>query len=189
MKLRALLFLVLATAGLVVVISPAQPAWACSCAYAPGPEQDAHAQRIVLGTVAQVTNESIRLVVDSVEKGDVAIGETLGLRVSRSEASCGYQFEAGLRYRVNVYNGATGLCNGVVPAPPAVSAPSAAEPAAVSSPVVVAEPAPDRTSRSWWPVAGALLVLAAALGIVLRRRRRHSGPASWRPAPGTAPRR
>ncbi|MFC7246571.1 hypothetical protein ACFQO7_29175 [Catellatospora aurea] len=171
MKLRAALLLALATIGLVVVISPAQPAWACSCAYSDGPEQDAHAQRIVLGTVAQVTNESIRLVVDSVEKGDVAIGETLGLRVSRSEASCGYQFEAGHRYRVNVYNGATGLCTGVAPAPPAVSAPPSAEPAAVSP--VVAEPAADRTSPSWWPVAGAMLVvLAAAIGIAALRRRR-----------------
>lgn len=184
MKLRAALLLALATVGLslVVVISPAQPAWACSCVNAPGAEQDAHAQRIVLGTVASVTDESIRLVVDSVEKGDVAIGETLGLRVSRSEASCGYEFRTGARYRVNVYNGTTGLCTGVAPAPPAVSEPPVSEPAVSESPVsepaavsspVVAESAPDRASRSWWPAIGAVLVvLAAGLGLVALRRRR-----------------
>ncbi|GAA1414776.1 hypothetical protein [Catellatospora coxensis] len=172
MKLRAALLLVLATIGLVVVVSPAQPAWACSCANSPGDEQDRHAQRIVLGTVTQVTDESIRLVVDSVEKGDVAIGQTLGLRVSRSEASCGYEFRRGDRYRVNVYNGATGLCTGVVPAPPAVSAPPASDPAVVSPPVV-AEPAPAGTSRSWWPAVGAVLVaLAAGVGLAVLRRRR-----------------
>lgn len=176
MKLRALLLLVLATVGLVVVTAPAQPAWACSCAYGPGTEQDRHAQRIVVGTVAQVTDESIRLVVDSVEKGDAAIGETLGLRVSRSEASCGYEFRTGARYRVNVYNGATGLCTGVRPAPaspsaPPVSSPPVSTPATVSTPVV-AEPVADRTPSPWWLVAGAVLVvLAAGLGFAALRRR------------------
>ncbi|WP_155373620.1 hypothetical protein [Catellatospora vulcania] len=177
MKLRAAIFLALAAIGLslVTVIAPAEPAWACSCAWAAGPEQDSHAQRIVVGTVEQVTDQAIRLVVDSVEKGDAAIGETVALRVGRSEASCGYEFRVGIRYRVNTSNGVTGLCNGVVPAP----APPSASPVSTltTDPTpAVAEPGPARTSSPWLFVAGALLVIiVAGLAAAGLRRRRAAG--------------
>ncbi|MEU8080401.1 hypothetical protein AB0B31_33710 [Catellatospora citrea] len=175
MKLRAAILLVLATVGigLVVVVSPAQPAWACSCAHTPA-EQDQRAQRTVTGTVTQVTDEAVRLTVDSVVKGDATVGETLGLRVNRSEVSCGYDFRVGARYQVNANNGATGLCVGVRPLPAASAAvptATAVPPSAAVPTPALAEPAPVRTSR-WWLAPGALLVILAAglVAVALRRR-------------------
>lgn len=180
MKLRAALLLVLATVGLslvVVVAAPSQPAWACSCAYTPA-EQDERAQRTVTGTVTQVTDEAIRLTVDSVVKGDARVGETLGLRVNRSEVSCGHAFQVGSRYQVNANDGATGLCIGVRPLPAASAPiPTSADPAsAAATPAAptpaVAEPAPEPTSRSWLVPGALLLVIAAGLVAVALRRRR-----------------
>ncbi|GAB4051668.1 hypothetical protein [Catellatospora paridis] len=179
MKLRAAILLVLATVGigLVVVVSPAQPAWACSCAHSPS-EQDKRAERTVTGTVTQVTDEAVSLTVDSVVKGDARVGETLGLRVNPSEVSCGYAFRVGARYRVNANNGATGLCIGVRPLP---AASSAAVPTATAVPTSVAvstpelaEPAPVRTSSRWLVPGAILLILAAGLVVVALRRRRGS---------------
>ncbi|GIG00397.1 hypothetical protein [Catellatospora citrea] len=172
MKLRAAILLVLATIGLVVVVSPAQPAWACSCAHGPV-EQDERAERTVTGTVTQVTDEGVRLTVDAVVKGDARVGETLGLRVNRSEVSCGYAFRVGARYQVNANNGATGLCVGVRPLPAASAPiPTSADPTPVVATPAVAEPAPEPTSRSWLAPGALLLVIAAGLVAVALRRRR-----------------
>ncbi|MEV4823106.1 hypothetical protein [Micromonospora sp. NPDC049274] len=170
MKLRAAIVFALAilSFGLIVAVSPAEPAWACSCALR-SDQQDERAERIVVGTVTQVTDEAVQLAVESVEKGSFGKGDTLGLRVSRSEVSCGYDFRVGTRYRVNSINGATGLCDGIRQL---AATPSAA--AAVPT-HVAALPAPAHTPSRWWLAVGAMLAaLAAGLVAAALRRRRTS---------------
>jgi hypothetical protein len=157
MKPRAssILTLILLSLGLVVLVSPAPPAWACSCA-ATG--QDERAELIVVGTVTDISDSGIRMTVESVEKG-AAAADTVQLKVGRVEESCGYEFRIGGRYRVNSVDGATGLCTGVSPLPAATALPPVAAPAAGSS------------ARGWWLAAGAGVAVLAA-GLVMARRRR-----------------
>jgi hypothetical protein len=165
MKLRATILLALTALGLglVVLVAPAEPARACSCV------RDDRAGRwadlIVVGTITEVTDTAVRLAVESVEKGSLGAGTTLRLRVGRHEASCGYDFRAGTRYRVNSTDGGTGLCNGIreLPAMPSVP-PTAPTPLAA---------APGPSPGRWWPAAGALLIVLAAglVAVALRRRR------------------
>ncbi|RSM73073.1 hypothetical protein DMB66_03215 [Actinoplanes sp. ATCC 53533] len=168
MKLRvsSLFALILLSLGLVVLVSPAPPAWACSCAYS-GKEQDARADLIVTGTVTEVSRSAIQLAVESVEKGTGAAG-TLRLKAYPGEASCGYDFRAGQRYRVNSVDGGTGLCVGVQPLPAAASAtPALAAPGRPAP----GGPAPDGNTGGWWLAAGITVVaLAAGAGIAARRR-------------------
>ncbi|MER7417620.1 hypothetical protein ABT346_12710 [Micromonospora peucetia] len=170
MMLRAVIMFVLATLslGLVVLVSPAEPAWACSCALGPG-EQDERADLIVVGAVTEVTGQAVRLAVESVEKGSAGQEATLRLRVSRNEESCGYDFHAGTRYRVNSVGGTTGLCIGIRPLPGTPSAP-----AAVSMPATAA-PAPAQLP-GWWLTAGAMLavIVAGLVAVALRLRRNNS---------------
>ncbi|MEU8610608.1 hypothetical protein AB0C29_21730, partial [Actinoplanes sp. NPDC048791] len=127
LRLSSLLTLMLLSLSLVVLVSPAPPAWACSCvSFA---DQDERAELIVVGTVTDVSDTGIRMTVESVEKG-AAAADTLRLKVGRGEASCGYGFRAGGRYRVNSIAGATGLCTGVSPLPAAPSLPPTAKAAA-----------------------------------------------------------
>ncbi|MER7333544.1 MULTISPECIES: hypothetical protein [unclassified Micromonospora] len=171
MKLRAAILVALTTLslGLVVLVSPVQPAWACSCALRPD-QEDERADLIVIGTVTAVTDRVVQLAVESVEKGSRS-DATLRLAVSRGEASCGYDFRAGTRYRVNSVDGATGLCFGIRQLP---GAPSAS--AATPTPVVAA-PAPVQWSGRWWFAIGAMLtVLAAGLvAVALWRHRTRAG--------------
>ncbi|MBQ1045890.1 hypothetical protein KBX03_25625 [Micromonospora sp. C72] len=164
MRLRGLLVVALAALGLVVVMSPPEPAWACSCVGSTI-EQDDSADSIVVGTVSQVTDRSVRLTVESVEKGGAQVGSSLGLRVSPGEASCGYAFRLGTRYRVNSSgSGATGVCAGIRElAGPA----SATVPSATSAQRTRAAGAPAR-----WIVGGATVAVLAAAGLVVAARRR-----------------
>ncbi|MFJ1543229.1 hypothetical protein ACIODS_32290 [Micromonospora chalcea] len=166
MRLRALLVVALAAVGLVVVMSPPKPAWACSCVGSTT-EQDDSADSIVVGTVSQVTDRAIRLTVESVEKGGAQVGTTLGLRVSPGEAACGYDFRLGTRYRVNSSGGGTGLCAGIreLSAPASATAPSVAS--------------AERTRAdgrhvpaAWWIVGGVTLAALATAGLVVAARRR-----------------
>ncbi|WP_349880782.1 hypothetical protein ABIH81_14570 [Micromonospora sp. HUAS YX12] len=168
MRLRALLVVALAALGLVVVMSPADPAWACSCALSTA-EQDERADSIVVGTVSQVTDRAVRLTVESVEKGGAEVGDTLGLAVSRGEASCGYDFRRGARYRVNSSAGATGLCTGIRE----ISAPAhAATPSAASAEQT--QVAGRHVPGPWWIAGGATMAVLAA-GLVVAARRRAGG--------------
>jgi len=170
MKLRfsSLFALILLSLGLVVLVSPAPPAWACSCALSEQ-EQDARADLIVTGTVTEVSDSGIRLAVESVEKGTGA-ADTVRLKVGRSEASCGYEFRAGGRYRVNSLDGQTGLCTGVSPLP---AASATTVPLAAPDGPAPAGPAPDPSRAGWWLAAGvAAATLAAGVVIVARRWRR-----------------
>lgn len=168
MRIRAGVLIALIVAGLVVIVSPAAPAWACSCALTKVQERE-RADLIVVGKVTDVTDHDVALAVESVEKGTAAPGETIRLGVfGRSEVSCGYEFRLGVRYRVNSLAGRTGLCSGiddspVVTAPPATTA--------------VAEPPPPAAGtpgRAWWVaagVAGTALVAFVAVAVVRRRSR------------------
>lgn len=168
MKLRAAILFALAILGLAVAVSPGEPAWACSCGLR-SDQQDERAERIVVGTVTQVTDTTVQLTVESVEKGNFRTGDSLRLRVSRGEARCGYDFRVGTRYRVNSINGATGLCDGIRQVSDTPSAVSAV-PTHVS-----ALPAPAHTPSRWWLAGGAMLVaLAAGLVAAALRRRRTS---------------
>ncbi|MCO1616277.1 hypothetical protein AB0F93_12475 [Micromonospora tulbaghiae] len=168
MRLRALLVVALAALGLVVVMSPAEPAWACSCAGFT-PEREERADSIVVGTVSQVTDSGVRITVDSVEKGGAEVGDTLGLKVSRSEESCGYAFRLGARYRVNSSAGETGLCAGIreISAPALAATPSAAS-------AERTQVAGRHVPGPWWIVGGATVAVLAA-GLVVAARRRAGG--------------
>ena len=172
MRLRALLVVVLAALGLVVVVSPAEPAWACSCALSTT-ERDERADSIVVGTVSEVTDRGVRITVDSVEKGGAGVGDTLGLKVSRSEESCGYGFRVGARYRVNSSAGETGLCAGIreISAPALAATPSATPSAASAERTQVAG---RHVPGLWWIVGGATVAVLAA-GLVVAARRRAGG--------------
>ena len=169
MKLRvsSLFALVLLSLGLVVLGSPTPPAWACSCAYS-DKEQDARADLIVTGTVTEVSRSAIQLAVESVEKGTGAAG-TVRLKAYPGEASCGYDFRTGQRYRVNSVDGSTGLCVGVQPLPISSATPALAAPGRPAPD----GPAPDDSTGGWWLAAGTTVVaLAAGVVIAARRRRR-----------------
>ncbi|MEU4439559.1 MULTISPECIES: hypothetical protein [Micromonospora] len=163
MRLRALLVVALAALGLVVVMSPPKPAWACSCVGSTT-EQDANADSTVVGTVSQVTDRAIRLTVESVEKGGAQVGNSLTLRVSPGEAACGYAFRLGTRYRVNSYGGATGVCAGIreLSSPAAATTPS----------VATAERTRAAGPPAWWIVGGVTVAALAVAGLVVAARRR-----------------
>jgi hypothetical protein len=170
--MRAGVLVALIVAGLVVIVSPAAPAWACSCVWSPR-EQDRHADLTVTGTVTDVTVRDIALAVEWAEKGAAAPGETVRLRVGPGEASCGYDFRLAARYRVNSLEGRTGLCVGIKELPAAATP---ATTAAVVPTTAVAQPPPvaQRPDRTWWLVAGTsgvALIALVAVAVVLRRRR------------------
>ncbi len=166
MRLRALLVVALAALGLVVVMSPAEPAWACSCVGSTT-EQDDRADSIVVGTVSQVTDRGVGLTVESVEKGGAQVGHTLALSVRPGSASCGYDFRLDTRYRVNSTGGATGLCAGIRE----VSAPTSATTSSVAS-AERTRVAGRHVPATWWIVGGVTVAALAAAGLVVAARRR-----------------
>ncbi len=179
-KLRARLLLVLTalSLGMVVLASPAVPAWACSCAAGSSQEHADRADIVVIGTVTDVSETGIRLAVESVEKGSLGNRAILELRVHSDPNRCGYDFRAGTRYRVHSADGATGLCSGNVRLP---AAPSALPAAPV---VATREPAPGQSSGWWWFAGGAALTAAIAGVAAVALRRRGSGRAIHGPHMG-----
>jgi len=168
MKTCGTILLALATLGfsLVLLVSPAAPAWACSC----DPNgQDERADLIVIGTVTEVKGTRIRLAVESTEKGSPGEGPTLELKVHRDENSCGYDFRVGTRYRVNSVRGATGLCPGVRPLP------DVAPLSPVDATSVAAGPTPAQSPGWWWLAAGATLTALAVGAVTVTLKRRKTG--------------
>lgn len=179
MRKRAGLLIALIIAGLITVIAPAGPAWACSCV-APDKVESLIDLRVI-GTVTEVTDHSIQIAVESVQKGGPIPAGALRIGVSPGEASCGYDFVAGRRYSVSSITGKTGLCSGNQPLPgppslaPLTSFPPAATlpPTATALPVAAPPPAtPARTSYRWPAGAGILLLLTVGLAALAVRRRR-----------------
>jgi hypothetical protein len=168
--LRAAVLAVLTALGLLAIISPSSPAWACSCV-SPA-EQEKLADLTITGTVTAITDRSVRLAVDGVERG-IHPDDSITLKVGRHGSSCGYEFRDGVRYRVNSVKGATGLCTGVreLPALPvtATAAPVVAAPTAAPAPTTAPASAPD---RGWLTAGAALTILIAGLLTLAVRRRR-----------------
>jgi hypothetical protein len=172
-KLRAAVLALLTTLGLIAIISPTAPAWACSCVSRENAEE--LADLTITGTVTAVSDRSVELAVDGVEKGSTAVGAPLTLKSGRYESSCGFGFRTGVRYRVNSVKGSTGLCLGVAEMPPLPVAVTSAPAVAVA---VAPEPAPASTNRWWLVAGGGLTVLIAGLvTVAVRRRRTRACPA------------
>ncbi|MEV0896916.1 hypothetical protein [Actinoplanes sp. NPDC049802] len=110
--LRRVLVLVLLVLAPVPVA--ARPAWACSCASGFDPLENADVAFV--GVAEEVddrllgTSVDVRFAVESVLKGDA--GDSVTLVTNKDEASCGYGFVEGGRYRVYAVDGQTNLCDG-----------------------------------------------------------------------------
>ncbi|MFF0377492.1 hypothetical protein [Actinoplanes missouriensis] len=114
---------------LLLVIGPvpfaAEAAWACSCG---GDGGIAKAQLAFDGVVRSVESgdglQRVRFAVGTVLKGEA--GAEVTLTTSDNEASCGYRFDEGKRYRVYAFSGTTSLCSGneILAAAPATTAPA-----------------------------------------------------------------
>ena len=158
--------------GFAVALGPA-PAWACSCA---GPQSESEyvewSDLTFTGVVVDIDEPafaqssgdavSVRFSVETVAKG--SSDPTVTIRTALHEASCGYGFTEGVRYRVHALNGETSLCSGNEPLGAAPEVPLESD-----------------FPYTWIAVAvGAVLVIGGIMVIRLRRR-----PAE--PADPTAP--
>jgi hypothetical protein len=168
---RVLVLFALIAGGLLV--TPAAPAWACSCAAGTEAEHRDYADAVFVGVATSVTGPSdpfysgaavaVEFTVESVTKG--VVGDRTRVNTVASDSSCGYEFEEGGRYVVYARTGSTGACSGTDELPPRTlgSAPPVA-----AQPLLTSVPAgPDRAV--WWS-AGAI-VLTVAAGIVIIRRK------------------
>ncbi|WP_433202350.1 hypothetical protein ACQP00_32190 [Dactylosporangium sp. CS-047395] len=174
--------------GLFTVLAgPVSPACACSCAVATEQEQLDRAAFVFDGDVRTIETLdpaargdyplAVRLVVRAVHKGDlVGPGGQILVGNSDNEASCGYTFEAGKRYRVYVTpqgsRFVTSLCAGNRELGPATTGDPAWS-ALPASPAVGALPLDSGPSAITWALlaAGVAAVVAAGLFIGVRRRR------------------
>ncbi|MBO3741981.1 hypothetical protein [Actinoplanes flavus] len=103
---------------MLLVLAPvpvaARPAWACSCATGFDPLEQA--ETAFVGVVQEVDGDlwdarvDVRFTVESVLKGD--LGDTVTLATEKDEASCGYTFVEGGRYRVYANDDRTNSCDG-----------------------------------------------------------------------------
>jgi hypothetical protein len=167
-----IVLLVLIGAG--VLMAPAPPAWACSCAVIdPVAMADvAFAGRVLsIGQDTQGGGRRVEFAVESVLKGSV--GSSVVLTTSASSASCGFDFAVGHRYRVFAESGRTGLCSGNVELPAGFASPflvtGSMRPAVVWPQAGVYEA--SSWSRRAVPIGIATILLAGAVIYVLRRRR------------------
>jgi hypothetical protein len=157
---KTIFVILLLAAG--VLVAPAPPVWACSCAQI---DPLGFADTAFAGTVLSIdqgdVESAIVFEVDSLVKGSA--DRRITLHTTNNDASCGYAFMVGRSYRVFAKAGRTTLCSGnteMTPAP-------------VSSAVAVPpDPGPrsHSASKSGWAIAtGVGLVV---LGLLLIRRRR-----------------
>jgi hypothetical protein len=173
---RVLVLFALIAGGLLV--TPAAPAWACSCAARSEAEHREDADTVFVGVATTVIGPSdpffsgaavaVEFTVESVTKGVVA--DRTRVSTVASEASCGYEFEAGRRYLVFARAGSTGLCSGTGELPPRTTGvvPGASTPAIAAQPLPTPVPlAPDRAV--WWSV-GAILLTVAVGAVIIRRK-------------------
>jgi hypothetical protein len=178
---RRLLLAFAVTLG-IFVLTPS-PSWACSCAIAPAAQQVRGAVTIASGTVDWTATDgqtrTYKVDFDAVYKGSAGSSEKLS--TNASEAACGVgDLAPGKRYLFFIdgqHPGAMriGLCGGTTPyADPLVRQVEAItgppkQPLASSDSKDTAD---DTSSRAWSITlgAGGLLVLAAVVAFVVRRR-------------------
>jgi hypothetical protein len=169
--------LILLVAG--VLVAPAPPAWACSCAKIDALE---FADVAFVGRVTAISTvgaeRRVEFAVESVRKGSA--GSTLELTTSVSSASCGFDFATGRRYRVFARSGQTGLCSGNQEIPGFGS--PAGDPISLgpanNEPRPGVHSGPSSPGR-WAPLGIGTLVLAgAATALWISRRRRARPPRS-----------
>ncbi|MFC7528986.1 hypothetical protein [Actinoplanes sp. GCM10030250] len=150
---------------LLFVLAPlpvaASPAWACSCAANTGLDE---AELAFVG-VAEAVRESkgvnrVVFGVESVIKGDAST--EVSLTTSDNEASCGYRFDEGGRYRVYAVAGETSLCSGNELLTPTPASTARAE--RVST---------ERTTIFWTGSGIVLLMVVAGLTWLFRQPRQH----------------
>ena len=118
MAVRKTIFVIfLLAAG--VLVAPAAPVWACSCAQI---DSLGFADTAFVGKALSIDHSADESVivfeVDSVLKG--AASGRITVRTSGNEASCGFGFAVGRSYRVFTKAGRTTLCSGnteVTPTP------------------------------------------------------------------------
>lgn len=140
-------FAVLLAIATPLVVAPATPACACSCVAFTEPEAVARAEVVFDGVVLGLQGDDrsarrVRFAVENLVKGQA--GDRVEVTTEGSSASCGYDFEVGRRYRVNVTDGNTGLCSGnrlLGPGAPTADPPGRVGPA----PSDAAPPTPRRT--------------------------------------------
>ncbi|MEV6303735.1 hypothetical protein AB0M02_30315 [Actinoplanes sp. NPDC051861] len=150
---------------LLFVLAPipvaATPAWACSCKAGAGV---AEAEVAFVGVVTSIDEAAgssrVAFTVESVVKGDPPADVTL--TTSDNEASCGYRFDQGGRYRVYAIAGQTSLCSGneMITATPTYTA-------------RVERVSSDRIHIFWFGLGIVVVVVAAALTALLRQPREH----------------
>ncbi len=150
---------VLILTALSLLVAP-QSACACSCAFGSEKEFTDHADVIFVGVVTALDGGfsfggggevQVDFVVEKVLKGSP--GEKVTLTTATDSAACGFDFSIGHRFQVYGHEGGTGLCSG-----------NKALGAAPEVPIH--RPFPVR-----WVVVGGGVVIAAAIGVVLYRRR------------------
>jgi len=167
-----IVLLILLVAG--VLVAPAPPAWACSCAQIDALQfaDVAFVGRVVSIGAGADGGRRVEFAVESVQKGPA--GSTVTLTTSVSSASCGFDFAVGHRYRVFARSGQTTLCSGNQEIPgfgttlgdrvslaPAITKPRPGVYAAASS-----------ASPAHWAPAGIGLIVLAGVAVLLVRRRR-----------------
>jgi hypothetical protein len=111
---------VVVTVGAVALAGSPSPACACSCPSGTDTEYLQRADLAFEGVVVDIDEPflpssnanpvTVRFRVEAVSKG--AAGERLALRTALDEASCGFAFVPGHRYRVYAVGELTGLCAG-----------------------------------------------------------------------------
>lgn len=172
--------LVVAVVAVAAVVTAARPASACSC-MAPAPPETAAAEAdaVFAGEVTELSERGrathvARVAVTEVFTGEV--GEEVEVHTPPDSAACGYAFEVGreeLVYAVLDDDGRlqTNLCDRTAPVAEAdddlAALGDGSEPAAL----------PQDDARPGWllPVTVALALSAAAIAVVVSRRRR-TGP-------------
>ena len=125
--IRTAIVVTLFAAGLLALLTHAQPAHACSCARSGSPsEAMEHADMVFAGQVSSMAVHrkspftfsgddpvTVEFQVNQVWKGPR--NDVLTVQTEWMEISCGYEFEEGGRYIVYAHEGWTGLCTRTKP--------------------------------------------------------------------------
>ena len=185
--MRRLLVAVLAAAGLLALLAPAQPAHACSCVQFTRAELFERADAVFAGEATAVKAPfripftgsgldpvTVEFAVSQVWKGPQQ--GTMTVTTARSEASCGYRFREGGKYIVYARDRETGLCAGTMPTWRAfedittLSAGWQPDPAIATVPAEGGGCSPFSGAVANRPDAGAVALLVGAIGLGIRRR-------------------